>query len=107
MNLLKKRSFLIGTIFGLMIGFFVKVFLDNNKNLAPEVVLERVKDAFQRKGPVSGSWIYIEPSEFEKNGLIYDTYRGGITRTIDDEQKQYEFLADVKSGVIIDVQEAD
>src|SRR5690625_5539290 len=63
--------------------------------------------AFQRKGPVSGSWIYIHPNEYEKNGLIYDTYRGGITRTIDDQQKQFEFHADVKTGVVIDVQQTE
>lgn len=100
-----KRSFIIGTTIGVCIGFFTKLLIDKNKNLAPEIVLERVKAAFQRKGPVSGSWIYIEPTVLEKNGLLYDTYRGGITRTIDDTQKQYEFYADVTSGVVIDVQE--
>lgn len=104
---MKKRSFLFGTIIGIVIGFFAKVFIDENKNLSPEIVLERVKMAFQRKGPVSGSWIYIQPSEYEKNGLIYDTYRGGITRTIDDQQKQFEFHADVKTGVVINVQQVD
>lgn len=107
MNSLKKRSFILGTFIGIVIGFFVKVIVDDNKNLAPEIVLERVKAAFQRKGPVSGSWIYIQPSEYEKNGLIYDTYRGGITRTIDHEQKQFEFHADVKTGVVIDVKQAE
>jgi len=106
-NALKKRSFLLGTIVGLISGYFLKDFLDQNKNLSPEIVLDRVKKTFQRKGPVSGSWIYIHPNEYEKNGLIYDTYRGGITRTIDDQQKQFEFHADVKTGVVIDVQQTE
>lgn len=107
MNTLNKRSFLLGTIVGIVLGFIAKAFLDEKQNLSPEVALERVKTAFQRTAPVSGSWIYIEPQSYEKNGLVYDVYRGGITRTIDDQQNQYEFYADVKTGVVIDVEEVD
>lgn len=101
---MNKRSFLLGTTVGIAIGFLAKTFAEQNQHLSPEVALERVKEAFQRTAPVSGSWIYIEPQTYEKNGLVYETYRGGITRTMDDQQNQYEFQADVKTGVVIDVE---
>ena len=47
----------------------------------------------------------MKPEEVERNGLLYNAYRGGITRNIDGENKQYEFYVDVETGGIIDTKQ--
>ena len=44
----------------------------------------------------------MKPETLEKNGLTYRTYRGGISRNVDGENKQYEFYVDVDTGAVID-----
>lgn len=97
---IKRTIFAAGL--GVVAGFLVKQQIDEYQKTSPENVLNQAKEAFKRKGPISGSWIYMKPEEVEKNGLLYQAYRGGITRNIDGETKQYEFFADVDTGTIIE-----
>lgn len=102
---MKKRWLVVATAIGAAIGIFAKIKFDEYKRLSPENVLERVKNSFKRSTPISGSWIYMKPLTIEHNGLTYDVYRGGVTQTYDDEQKQVEFFADQHTGTVIKTKE--
>lgn len=78
--------------------------MQDNKKLTPDRALKNAKETFQKNGPISGSWIYMKPEKLEKNGLTYETYRGGISRNIDGDNKQYDFYIDLHTGAIIDSQ---
>lgn len=101
---MNRKNTIIALGAGIIIGFLLKRQLDQQKQMTPEKALERAKEAFKRQGSISGSWIYMKPEEIEKNGLLYQAYRGGITRKAADQEKskQYEFLIDANYGVIID-----
>ncbi len=87
---------------GVLLGYAIRDQLAQQL-IKPENALKIAKEAFKQHGPVSGSWIYMKPEEVTKNNLSYSIYRGGITRTIDQENIQYEFYVDANTGSIIDV----
>lgn len=95
-----KKTLLVAGV-GVAVGFLAKQQLDYYQTVTPEKALNNAKEAFKRNGPISGSWIYMKPEEVEKNGLLYNAYRGGVTRNIDGENKQYEFYVDIDSGGVI------
>ena len=98
---MKRRNIILAASIGFAVGYLVKSQLDTRHTITPEKALSNAKEAFKRNGPISGSWIYMKPEEVEKNGLIYNAYRGGITRNIDGVTKQFEFYVDVESGGIV------
>ncbi|MBY7143908.1 PepSY domain-containing protein [Virgibacillus sp. NKC19-3] len=87
---------------GIAAGYLAKQQVDTYQKVTPEKALKQAKESFKKKGPISGSWIYMKPEEIEKNGLLYNAYRGGVTRNIDGENKQYEFYVDVDTGAVVD-----
>ena len=95
----KKTVLAVGL--GIAIGYIAKQQIDQHQKTTPENALKNAKEAYKKQGPISGSWIYMKPEEVEKNGLMYTAYRGGVTRNIDGENKQYEFYADVETGAVI------
>ncbi|GGK06667.1 hypothetical protein GCM10007063_31600 [Lentibacillus kapialis] len=99
---MKARNAVIAAGAGIAAGFVVKQQLDRYQKITPEKALKKAKETFKKQGPISGSWIYMKPEEVEKNGLFYNAYRGGVTRSIDGENKQYEFHIDVDTGAVID-----
>lgn|SRR5690625_4296339 len=101
---MSRRNVLLAAGLGFAIGFLLKEQLDEYKKLTPEKALQYAKDTFQKNGPINGSWIYMKPERLEKNGLVYHTYRGGISRNIDGENKQYDFYIDIDTGAIIETQ---
>lgn len=98
---MKKRNLILAASIGFAVGYLIKSEMESKQKVTPEKALSNAKEAFKRKGPISGSWIYMKPEEVERNGLVYNAYRGGITRNIDGENKQYEFYVDVETGGII------
>lgn len=86
---------------GAAAGFVAKQQIDQYQKVTPEKALKQAKETFKKQGPISGSWIYMKAEEVEKNGLLYNAYRGGVTRNIDGENKQYEFYVDVDTGAVI------
>lgn len=98
------KKLLCAASIGAIIGYTIRDQLLEQR-IKPENALKLAKEAFKQHGPVSGSWIYMKPEEITKNHLSYTVYRGGITRTIDDTNRQYEFYVDANTGSIIDVQE--
>ncbi|MBC5638609.1 PepSY domain-containing protein [Ornithinibacillus sp. BX22] len=87
-------------------GYLAKQQIDQYQKITPEKALKYAKETFKKQGPISGSWIYMKPEPIEKNGLQYNAYRGGVTRSIDGQNKQYEFYADADTGAVIDVVES-
>ncbi|MCM3739366.1 PepSY domain-containing protein [Oceanobacillus luteolus] len=98
---MKKRNLILAAGIGFAVGYLLRDQLEQKQQITPEKALSNAKEAFKRTGPISGSWIYMKPEEVEKNGLVYQAYRGGITRNIDGNNKQYEFYVDVETGGII------
>lgn len=95
-----KKAVLVAGL-GVAVGYLAKQQVDNYQKITPEKALKNAKETFKKNGPISGSWIYMKPEEVEKNGLLYHAYRGGVTRNMDGENKQYEFYVDVETGAVI------
>ncbi|GAA4080664.1 MAG TPA: peptidase M4 [Bacilli bacterium] len=95
----------LGTLgVGIAIGYFIKAKV-SDMPIQAERALKIAKDKFKEGGAVSGSWIYMKSEAITLHGLEYLVYRGGITRTIDGENKQYEFYVDAYTGTIISTEE--
>ncbi|AXI09745.1 peptidase M4 [Oceanobacillus zhaokaii] len=99
---MKKRDIFLAFGIGAAVGFLAKQQVDLYQKISPEKALHNAKEAYKKNGPISGSWIYMKPEEIEKNGLVFNAYRGGITRSIDGKNKQYEFYVDLETGGIIE-----
>ncbi|MFD1851085.1 PepSY domain-containing protein [Oceanobacillus bengalensis] len=98
---MSKRNVLLAFALGATIGYIANQQVQTYQKVSPEKALKRAKEIFKKTGPISGSWIYMKAEEIEKDGLLFNAYRGGITRTIDGENKQYEFCIDAETGGII------
>ncbi|MDY0397011.1 PepSY domain-containing protein [Virgibacillus halophilus] len=99
---MSKKNVIIAAGIGVAAGYLAKKQVDQMQKITPEKALKNAKESFKKQGPISGSWIYMKPEEHEKNGLLYQAYRGGVTRNIDGANKQYEFHVDVETGAVID-----
>lgn len=97
------KSFLIGLGVGIAGGYAAREVLSHKPLVKPEKVLASAKELFKQKGPISGSWIYMKTEPYNKQGLTYTVYKGGISRMEDGHLYQYEFIADAKTGCVIDV----
>ncbi|OEH91776.1 PepSY domain-containing protein [Bacillus solimangrovi] len=93
------------TLLGVSIGAAAGVwaYSQSKKPLSAEQALRSAKEALKENGPVDGSWIHMAPESIKKNGLTYSVYRGGISRLVEDDLKQEEFLVDANTGTIVDV----
>jgi predicted small secreted protein len=98
---LKKRNIVLALSLGFAAGYLLKSQMDEKQQVTPEKALSNAKEAFKKSGPISGSWIYMKPEEVEKNGLLYQAYRGGITRSTGGTHKQYEFYVDAETGAVV------
>lgn len=98
---MNTKRLLIAAGAGAAAGYLIKQQVDHLQKVTPERALKHAKESFKKSGPISGSWIYMKPEEVEKNGLLYKAYRGGVTRNIDGENKQYEFYVDVDTGAVV------
>src|SRR5690625_1055929 len=88
-------------------GFALGCIVTNNvlrhAELTADQALQIAKETLQKAGPIHSSWIFMKKERLIKNGLTYYTYRGGISRLENGEQKQYTYYIDSKSGAIMDV----
>lgn len=99
---MRMKNTVIAAGVGVVVGYFAKQQLDQLQKVTPEKALKQAKETFRRQGPISGSWIYMKPESVDKNGLSYQAFRGGVTRNIDGENKQFEFHVDLDTGAVID-----
>src|SRR5690625_5444924 len=72
---MSKRNIVLAAGLGLAVGYLAKQQVNHYQKVTPEKALNQAKEAFKKKGPISGSWIYMKPEEVEKNGLLYEAYR--------------------------------
>ncbi|NRG44909.1 PepSY domain-containing protein [Bacillus sp. CRN 9] len=96
------KSFAIGIGVGLVGGYLTRELLSEKIEVTPEKALQNAKEAFKEAGSISGSWIHMKKEPFEKGQLHYEVYKGGISRHTGESLMQYEFIADAKTGVILD-----
>ena len=78
---MKLKDFLAGVFTGVAAGIVVSEAIDRvNRNVAADSVLNTVKDAFKKEGPIDGSWIVMKTEPYTNNVITMDVYRGGISR---------------------------
>lgn len=88
----------IGVVIGILASKACK-----SEQLSPEHVLKKVKAVVKQEYIINGSWIHMQPETVDHVGLTYQAYRGGLTSSTVDGPVQYEFIADVKSGVLLNL----
>ena len=93
----------VGTIGGVVGALWIK----KNKTINADVILENVKSAFLKEGPIEGSWIEHEAIFIDHIVRETKAYSGGIVRYEDDELVVYEFLADAHSGTILSISQLE
>lgn len=96
------KQLCLGIGIGFIGGWATKEILSEKKYMSPEKVLENAKKTFNQSGTISGSWINMKPESFEKPPLSYQVYKGGVSRTVDGELEQFEFVSDAKTGTVIE-----
>ncbi|MFX3625439.1 MAG: PepSY domain-containing protein [Ectobacillus sp.] len=99
------KNLFLGVGLGFAAGYVAANKLQQGSHLSSEKALKMVKNIFEEKGEITGSWIHMVPEVLEKYGLTYEVYRGGITSLIDNVQERFEFLVDAKTGTILEVVE--
>jgi len=101
---LKLRDFLIGVATGLAAAIIIK---ETSERVSPFVpanqVLNNVKSEFKREAPIDGSWIYMKTEDFYNGITTIPVYRGGISRLLNGEMESFEFAADARTGVIVEL----
>ncbi|MFD0827246.1 PepSY domain-containing protein [Neobacillus sp. M.A.Huq-85] len=97
------KSFILGAAAGAISSLAIREIISKNSTVSPERVLENVKKQFKQNGAINGSWIHMEPVPYEKQQIHYQVYKGGISKNNEGTAEQYEFVADAKTGTVIDV----
>ena len=67
--------------------------------------LENIKNEFKEVAPIDGSWIFMKTEEFSNGVSTVPVYRGGISRVTDGNTETFEFAADARTGVVVDLQQ--
>jgi predicted small secreted protein len=101
---MKLRDFLIGVATGVAASIIIK---EASEKISPFVpankVLDNVKDEFKKESPIDGSWIYMKAEDFNNGIMSIPVYRGGITRMNNGELETFDFAADARSGVVVEL----
>ncbi|RHW33245.1 hypothetical protein D1B33_16005 [Lysinibacillus yapensis] len=101
---MKLRDFLIGAATGLAAAIIIK---EASEKISPFVpanrVLDNVKDQFKKESPIDGSWIYMKTDDYHNGIMTIPVYRGGITRMNNGEMETFDFAADARSGVVVEL----
>ncbi len=101
---MKFKDFLAGVLTGIAAGIIVNETIDRvNRNVAADVVLNTVKEAFKSEGPIDGSWIVMKTEPYQNNVISMDVYRGGISRVKNGDLEQFEFAADARTGTVVEI----
>lgn len=103
----KATLFALGIIAGATMGAIAGAvgmsWYKKHKVLTADSILAQVKEAFLREGPIEGAWIHLTKKPIQKFAIKNQTYTGGITRSEDGNLVQYEFVADAKTGTVIEL----
>lgn len=98
-----KSGLALGMGVGVLGGVASTMWYQRQKTMDADLVLEKVKQAFLKEGPVEGSWIEFDQKPLRKFAIHSKIYTGGITRYEDGRLVQYAFSADAYTGTVIDV----
>jgi predicted small secreted protein len=98
-----KGGLALGVGIGILSGVVSTIFYQRKKNMAADDVLDAIKAAFLKEGPIECSWIELEQKPLRKFAVHSQIYTGGIARIEDDGLVQYEFTADAHTGTVIDI----
>lgn len=98
-----KGGLAIGVSLGIISGIASTLWYQKQRTVDADLVLENVKEAFLKEGPIEGSWIEFEKKPLRKFAIHSKIYNGGISRLEDGVMVQYEFTADALTGTVIDV----
>ncbi|MFV0560197.1 MAG: PepSY domain-containing protein [Enterococcus sp.] len=98
-----ESGLVVGASIGLVSGIASMFYYQKNKSISADKVLQSVKDAFLEEGPIEGSWIVFEKEPLRKFAVHSKIYRGGISRIEDTQIIYYEFIADAKTGTVLDI----
>ncbi|MDT2737513.1 hypothetical protein P7H00_10265 [Enterococcus pseudoavium] len=106
MDQVKKfaKGLAIGSSIGLAAGIAANHYYRKQQKMSPDKVLNQIKAAFLKEGPIEGSWISFETEHMQKFAITMDVLSGGITRTEDDHLVAYEFKADAKTGAVLSIE---
>ncbi|KMJ55008.1 PepSY domain-containing protein [Alkalihalophilus sp. As8PL] len=99
------RRFALGIGIGVVAGYFLRPSLSTEK-VSPEKALKIVKKTVSGSHAISGSWIHMIPETVERENIRVEVYRGGISTTTETGTVQYEFLADTKTGTLLELKAA-
>lgn len=97
------KTLILGIAAGFACGYATKQVLEQSGPPSPERILDIVKASVKKDGKIYGSWILMKPETYQKYDLDYEVYKGGITRSMNNTQEQFEFVADATTGTIIDL----
>ncbi|WP_125982168.1 hypothetical protein [Loigolactobacillus iwatensis] len=98
-----KRFIISGTLLGIISGICLNKMAHQIYQRQPNQILNRVKTAFLATGSIEGSWIETKKLTSKKYPLTTTVYYGGITRYEHQQLVQYEFIADAKTGSVLDL----
>lgn len=98
-----KSGLVLGIGLGLASGILSASLKQKEQALHADKILDNVKKAFLKEGPIEGGWIQYEKQPFQKFAIKTDSYLGGINRLEDDKIVTYEFLADANTGAILEL----
>ncbi len=101
---MKLRDVAIGVVAGFAAAIIIKEISDKAVPYkSADEVLANVKAQFKKEAPIDGSWVYMKPEQFDNGYAVIPVYRGGISRTSNDESFTYEFVADAHQGILLEV----
>jgi predicted small secreted protein len=100
---MRWKTFFLGVAVGAISGYATNKYMSTQSYISAEKVLENAKRRFKEQGPITGSWIHMKVEPFDKNNLNYQVYKGGISRNSDNGREQIEFIADAKTGTLLEV----
>lgn len=100
---MKANTFIAGLVTGAAAGHLFYHYFIDQKETSGDAILEKVKTAFKKEGPIEGSWIQLKKQHYKKFAIDAFVYHGGITCIREGEKKQFEFIADANTGTIIDI----
>lgn len=101
---MKTRDLVIGFFTGIAAGVLIREVSTRIETIKPaELVLHDIKQLFKKEGPIDGSWIYMKTEPFTRQAISTDVYRGGISRVRQGEVEQYDFLADARTGTVVEL----
>lgn len=101
--MMSTKSFVSGIVLGIAVGYATQKLLTQQYSLSSDKILHLVKSDLKTQGAISGSWINMQKEDYQINNSPIQVYRGGITQDIEGQSQTMEFLADCKTGKIMEI----